>query len=323
MNQHCFWVGLLLLVVLLVAPRNGVAQDPTDIAPAAREYLEHALRIMESEALKKAEVDWVQIRAEAYRAAAGAQHPRETYLAISSALWALGDNHSRFRPPLGELPAELQIVAARVQPEPEGRRLTDRVGYVSIPGFSGEGATAFARQILDLLLAADGPEVCGWVVDVRGNTGGNMWPMLEGLSPVLGDGVPGYFVAADDSWTPWHITTDEVESQSLARDQIAVALLQGPETASSGEAVVVAFRGRSETRTFGQRTEGLSTANRTIELADGAHLILTVAVYADRNRNIYGAAIEPDELIPVDTAEEAVLESAVDWLLTQPACVGG
>lgn len=318
--------GLVLVIFGVSAwyPSGGIAQDAQEMAPEAREYLEQALGVMEAEALNRHKVDWAEVRAAAYGNAAGAKHPRDTYRAIAGALAALEDNHSHFWPPLSELPEELRMVmAAGTGPEPEGRRLGKQVAYVAIPGFSGPGAEEFAGRIRDLVIEVDGPEVCGWVVDVRGNTGGNMWPMLEGLSPILGEGVPGYFVTPEGEWTAWRVETELVAERRLSRDQIAVAVLQGNETASSGEAVVVAFRGRQETRSFGQSTEGLSTANRTIAMPDGARLVLTVSVYADRDRNMYGQAIQPDEYLDMGIPEEQLLETAKAWLLHQPACSQG
>ena len=44
-------------------------------------------------------------------------------------------------------------------------------------------------------------------------------------------------------------------------------------TASSGEAVTIAFIGRLNARTFGERTRGLTTSNDQFLLSDGAVLI--------------------------------------------------
>jgi len=317
-----FRKGLVVAVLAaLVCSPSLAGQDARDMSPEAREYLEYALRLMEGEALNRREVDWTAVRAAAYQEAAGALHPRDTYRAISGALAALEDNHSRFVPPISELPEEVQLMlASRPQAEPEARRLEERVGYVAVPGFSGQGAEAFAGRILDLIFEVDGPDVCGWIVDVRGNTGGNMWPMLHGLSPILGEGVPGYFVTRDGEWTAWRVERDLVAGRELAGGQVAVAVLQGGETVSSGEAVVVAFRRRGETKSFGQSTSGLSTANRTISMPDGATLLLTVSEYADRDRNVYGAAVDPDEYIEEEAPEEQLLEAAKVWLLRQGAC---
>src|SRR5947208_17170381 len=35
-------------------------------------------------------------------------------------------------------------------------------------------------------------KIQGWIVDLRGNNGGNMHPMIKGLNSLIGDGVYGY-----------------------------------------------------------------------------------------------------------------------------------
>lgn len=49
----------------------------------------------------------------------------------------------------------------------------------------------------------DAPDLVGWIVDLRGNGGGNMWPMIAGVGPVLGEGTAGAFVDPDDNVTLW------------------------------------------------------------------------------------------------------------------------
>ena len=43
-------------------------------------------------------------------------------------------------------------------------------------------------------IAAASDRVCGYVIDLRGNVGGNVWPMKAGLSPLLGE---TYLIGAD------------------------------------------------------------------------------------------------------------------------------
>ena len=104
-------------------------------------------------------------------------------------------------------------------------------------------------------------------------------------------------------------------------------MLHGPRTASSGEAVAIAFRGRPLTRSFGLPTAGLSTANAGFGMSDGGVIVLTVATDVDRNGTIYGAAVEPDERAswtvanPTDASDGAA-QAAIAWLREQPACAG-
>jgi carboxyl-terminal processing protease len=99
-------------------------------------------------------------------------------------------------------------------------------------------------------------------------------------------------------------------------------VITGPRTVSSGEAVTVAFRGRPRTRSFGQPTGGLSTSNSGFQLPDGATLLLTTAVFADRNGQRYGAAIEPDEAVSAVDGADPALAAAVAWLRRSSGCTG-
>ena len=80
------------------------------------------------------------------------------------------------------------------------KALGDRIGYLNVPAYSGGDATAarsFATKAHEQLAAAVDDAGCGWIVDLRGNTGGNMWPMLAGLKPFLGDEPLGTFVSRE------------------------------------------------------------------------------------------------------------------------------
>ena len=98
----------------------------------------------------------------------------------------------------------------------------------------------------------------------------------------------------------------------LRRDRPRVAVLIDNGVASSGEAVVLSFKGRPDTRSFGDRTCGFSTANAPYLMSDGATLNITEAVMADRTRTRYGASIQADEAVAADQ----VVERAIMWLRT-------
>jgi len=107
------------------------------------------------------------------------------------------------------------------------------------------------------------------------------------------------------------------------RDRNApVALLLSSTTASSGEAVAVAFLGRPNLRTFGDSTAGFNSANGTYHLPDGARMIITDGLNRDRRGRQYALKIAPDELVPwpVDAEDDAPLDRAKAWLMEQPQC---
>jgi C-terminal processing protease CtpA/Prc len=101
-----------------------------------------------------------------------------------------------------------------------------------------------------------------------------------------------------------------------------VAVLFDRGTASSGEAVAIAFAGRPRSRSFGEHTAGFSTANQNIPLSDGALLFLCSSVAADRTGHPYPDGLNPEVEIPPPVSrpaedEDAVIQAAEKWILSQ------
>ena len=99
-----------------------------------------------------------------------------------------------------------------------------------------------------------------------------------------------------------------------------IAVLTGSKTLSSGEVVVTAFHNKSNARSLGENTGGLSTGNRGFKLSDGSMIILTTAIFLDREGNIFGKSIEPDEKIIFSNYEigqpyDPVIKRAKEWII--------
>jgi carboxyl-terminal processing protease len=193
----------------------------------------------------------------------------------------------------------------------------------------------YVRQGREAVAKADRPGACGWVVDLREDGGGAMWPMLAAVGPVLGDGKVGMFVDPDGKTYPWTIRNGSPRENGrpfgwgggtpVANAHAPVAVLTGGATASAGEAVAIAFRGRPQTRSFGEVTYGVPTGNKPHRLSDGAVLNLTEVKNADRTGRTHDAPISPDEEIPTiklrgGAHADQVLEAAKNWLLEQAVC---
>lgn len=308
---------------------------------AAQAYLDRALDLMQERSVRRDSVDWAAIRSEARVTAHGALRFSDTYRAISGALRRIGDGHSFLMNPVA---ADMMSTRSAAEAAPDygtGELLAGGIGYLVIPTVSGgspKALTALAMSLQQSIARMDrsGEGVCGWIVDLRENRGGNMWPMVAGIGPVLGEGEAGAFVDADGearrwgyssgaSWLEGEAVVTVTEPYTLSRPDPPVAVLTGPDTGSSGEAVVTAFRGRPHTRSFGQATRGLSTSNSTIRLDDGALLILTTAVFTDRTGRRYGGPIPPDEQLPSGdddggVAQDVVVQRALQWLRWQDGC---
>jgi carboxyl-terminal processing protease len=318
-----------LLAVSLIAcgGRESTAPMPTapsgTISPQASAYLEQLLGLMQTNSIKRTTIDWARFRADVLAAAGPAQTIPETFEAIRLALRLLGDGHSSYRTSGGTVifvPLRTCTGSSSTARPP----MPANIAYVQVGSFSGSAgeATAFANRIQDAIVADDRDNLAGWIVDLRGNGGGNMWPMIAGLGPVLGEDILGFFIDPVGAETMWEyragaswaggVQQQRVSSPyRLRRERPRVAVLTDGAVASSGEATVIAFRQRPNTRSFGAATCGLSTSNRGFPLSDGATLNLTVAVMADRTRTRYGDAVVPEE--PV--AESETVSRAVTWLL--------
>jgi carboxyl-terminal processing protease len=352
------------------APKPQVS--PTAITPDAAAFLDGAIDIMRQHALHGQGVDWTELRTEAFKRAGGAFNPIDTYPAIYWSLVQLGDPGSHLRLPPGLYPDQIALLqqaekealtsapgGPRVDNSiptaftsrrlPEGHVITAQgrnFGYVVLPRCSAkdnDGLLLYAADIRRILtdIAAQNPK--GWIVDLRGNTGGNMWPMLTGIGPILGDGPAGSFVAADGNIT-WFYQDGKtgtrnpggVETVSLALDEepalrtpspAPVAVLVDSSTASSAEAITIAFHGRPDTRFFGTHTAGKSTAVQPFKLDDGAELYLTTAIDADRSGKSYPDGFTPDQIVPVSGSSmpqennDLVIQAAQTWLAAGTAPV--
>ncbi len=213
---------------------------------------------------------------------------------------------------------------------PTGRRLEDGIGYVELPGVSGPKAANYDDAVHELLGKLDDGTLRGWIVDLRRNIGGSVEPMLASVGPLAGTGKLGAYVSAHNS-SEWSYDAAlgaaifekyelaKVASPHPLRDDLPVAVLCGPMTAQAGEAMVVAFAGRARSRRFGQGTRGVPIGSTTISLPDGALLVLTVTVYADRTGTRYDGVIAPDEAVAIDwtrfgAADDPVVVAAHRWL---------
>lgn len=318
---------------LLVATLVGAALTPLSVAAQsealplsaeAENFLNTALDSLQSVMLGADTVPWPVVRDSAHLIAAGARTPSDTYGAIN---WALRrvNKHSF------------------LQTSPPGavsRHLNGRYGYIHIPQRGGAGI-ALADSLHTAVGELDSLGVCGWIVDLRVNGGGNMWPMLAGIGPLLADSVVGQFGAGTDA-DRWYysggvsgvlhsdgsvdtITSVTVDPVMVTEPLAPVAVLMDRVTASSGEALVVAFRGRPETRFFGEPTASFATINRGLRLPDGTNMVVTTGFYVDRTGVQHGEQLVPDSLIPHAPgswpfATDRASTVAAEWLSGRPAC---
>lgn len=313
-----------------------VVPDSAPPSPEAAAYLDRAIELTRRLHIDSANADWNRIAADARADIGGARTTRDTYDAIRGMLGALGEKHSFLRPPPsaatpgGKPLGGVAAAAVSKSDLPTWELIDKRYAMVRLPGLDtfGPGGTergsAYRAAIREGLQTMDAQPICGWLVDLRSNTGGNMWPMLGGLDPLLGAAPFGAFVDPAGKVEWWQrrgggLTSMPVRSApeppayALSHAAAPVAVLLGPRTSSSGEMTAAALIGRADVRTFGDPSAGYTTGNQSLPLSDGAVLVLTSVYIRDRTGKHYQGPIQPNVKTPGRDAQA----EAIRWLEAQ------
>jgi len=307
-----------------------------EMSPQARKYLSNVISLIRRKALYGTEVDWDQIEGMSYALANGAVRPSDTFLALKYVASKLGDEgHSRFFAETEFLNSFNQKVS---QVSSSAKLIDNGIGYINIPGFASVSASErhkFANSIADQINSLGKMHPFGWIVDLRENEGGAMWPMLAGLSSLIGDGKVGAFWSPSAAPAEWKIKNgtvflarseqEEMQEYEDIHDKVPIpkntpiAVLIGSNTISSGEAVAISFIGKENVKLFGEETAGYSTAVNIYRIAFGGCLLLTETIFSDRNGKIYGGKIRPDYSINSENPDDLekkdeVIQAAINWL---------
>ena len=234
-----------------------------------------------------------------------------------------------------------KVKSSSHQSTPTGRTIrTDRgsVGYIELPVESGEGQLypTLAQQVIR---ESDQQGICGWIIDLRRNSSGDIWSYIAAIGPILGEGDVGGFTYLDGTRELWTYKGGKVFWADIERDESLVegtvyelnhpippvALLTSHATMAAGELAVVTFKGRSNVRMFGELTNGSPFLVFHTGLSDGSFLGVSGAYAMDRIGHVYDGPMTPDEVVSTDwtlfgSDRDPVILAGRDWLLHQPDC---
>lgn len=322
-------IRLLVLPLLFTASSVCAQTNTHDAKPSKQvaEYLATFQSIIRENALYADSLNWAQLSREVTEKARGLATIEDAKPVLDHILRTLrsaGDKHSFL---LSKEKATSQTSASYAAAQAESRYLGDAIGYLRIPALSSMNPSVgqtFSQGIRSQIEALESQHpLTGWVVDLRRNTGGNMHPMIQGIQPLLGEGMYGYFILPRRTMKKaiplWVWSGKEAKQRTVekANTPRRVAVLIDSLTGSSGEMVAIALKGLPQARFFGQPSAGYTTTNGTYPLSDGAYLLLATGYMADKNRKTYLPNIVPDvvvESVPTG-AEDKTLETARKWLL--------
>jgi carboxyl-terminal processing protease len=337
----------VLIPVLLLFLQYGVAspipptRSDTLVQPCrqrAEQLLNEALTFMEKNYYHRGLVNWNDLAAQARQQLNNADNCDDAYSSISWCFKQLGERHSFVMSPAqtarytGDDSPPGPAALASLVGEIRGEWLQDSIAYLTIPWVSTTDSI-ICQQIADsiqtIIARLDTHNISRWIIDLRNNSGGNCWPMLAGIGPLLGDGVYGYFVASGErvpisyrdgsACQGRHVICRVSEDHGYHTHAIkkSIVVLTGSRTVSAGEIVALAFKGRDKTCLIGQPTAGLTTANATYSLSDKSMLVLTVCQEADCTGHVCDGRIQPDRVVPNDDpamGPDPARSAALAWL---------
>lgn len=302
---------------------------------SAYAILEDALELMQKSTVSKPGISWDSLKTAARQQLISASTGRDAYPVINWCAAQAQLNHSFLMPKANASLYANDSAALRRKPtlrEVVGKiyadNIADGIGYLSIPRIAttDEGlCQLLADSIQHLIRKLSNAGAVNWIIDLRDNSGGNCWPMLAGMGPLLGEGVYGWFVWPNRkssiryaSGTAFHNQTPmcSVKTAFVLQEEKKknIVVLTGTNTSSAGEILALAFRGMNNVRFMGEPTAGLTTGNATYTMIDGSVLVLSVCREADRKGNLLEGKLQPDDRIAASRSEDAARLAAIMWL---------
>lgn len=308
----CIPLALIIAAALTVVTKYGPDFGLYLVPPSAERYGKDALATIGKNGIYSGSDEWKSTYEECLKTIENAESYEDTYPAIKKALSVGGGKHSMLM-----TKSESQDTTESYDEVLPTVSLNGDIAVIKLPDFLGtaEAGRKYAKVAEDFI-HENRDKINGVVLDLRGNTGGDMGPMATAVSSLLPDGELMYYhyrsydvpVTLKDGV----ISNAGTGGKSLYPDEklkVPVAILTDGMTASSGEALTLCFRGLENVKTFGAPTAGYTSVNMLYSLYDGAQMYLTVAFDKARTGEVFEETrIEPD------VVTDSPLEAALEWL---------
>lgn len=300
----------LLLFVFFAADAFAQSSDAADRPWAGT--LSKVFQLVKKHSLFRRQVNWDLLEREVLAGANGPVDYKVFKSRIALLYSSIGDSHGGLYIRGEKLGSDrAKVIGDSLLRELRGvsglkaQMLEGRYGYLLVPANSTrDNITKLSQAIQDTLcvLASKGME--GIILDLRAHEGGSILPGFTGLHQLIGKGVVGAFSNLEGSERDvWKLqggryyhkgkVAGSVKPGCRIEGSMKVAVLLGPVTASAGEMLAIALKGRRHTVFVGEQTYGLTTGNVTFTV-DGMMLAVAASVSQDREGRSYAKGIQPD-----------------------------
>ncbi len=338
-----FEKSVLYVVIVILSLIVGCKNKKPAIAPEVVKYLDTILDITQKTSLFTNNVDWKIIRSNVYKKAGNAQKKEEVFTAVQYMFDQLEDEHGGllYKGKLvGRRPKDISGLRKVLVSQIKGKTVKiktgvfqNKYGYIRIPSMltlTTDGTNTYAQELQDSICKLNVNNMSGWIIDLRLNVGGNMYPMIAGIGNLIGDGPAGHFTNWDGKVTvSWFIENGEVYLDQRKMTDIKrkcpckklpkIAVLISQVTGSAGESTAIALKKRANTRFFGEDTYGFVTANTVHQIDANSMLLVAECFTADRDNYMYKTVVSPDTVIVEgdnfqDLNKDVKIIAALKWL---------
>jgi carboxyl-terminal processing protease len=320
-----------LFILLLVLFHVGCfAQNPE-----VKRLLDTTISIMKANAINSKKINWTVVQRNAYARADTSISSAIQYLYQSlndyHGWLVYGNTRIDWKPNKNIVPDSI-MNEWKKGVKAQTFLLNNNIGYLRVPSMPGADQIDIdkkAQNLNDSLCQLLQKNVKGIVLDLRLNGGGAMFPMILGLEQLLGQRKVGAFHGKKtENWT---LKNDKFYVDTMVRasitpkctinaENIPIVLLTSSQTASSGEFLVIAFKGRKNTILIGEKTAGYITGTEGYTLESvRSYMLLSTTYGADRDGKLYKTAITPDITISTpdkfnDIPNDEKVKDAINWI---------
>lgn len=327
---------LLILVLSFIACSALAQQSTASLQSVAEDIFNKA----KTYSLYRKEIDWDELHGRVFRTPVTTETELENNVRL--VFEAIKDKHAILlrngkRVVYTKLPAsfvvrqELKNVPGTRSSTLSAKMIDEDLAYIVVPSTSKNDAYTL-QSYQDQICALGLKNLKGIVLDLRLNEGGSIYP-LAALSQlydgeIIGhtsgvNGLSGTLKVKNGKFYQNDKLISMVKSKCAAPKNLKIAVLISQITASSGEIIASAFKGRSQTIFIGENTFGLTTLNAEFKLPGSYYLGLSTAYIADRDSNVYRNHISPDiQTITgdnfTDLSKDLKVKAAIEWIRKSP-----